>query len=117
MWRVLPLLVGIPVFLYPLVHNPDDPAPVPVFLGLVLIMLGLVLGGSWLTMRAALLLARVAPGAPSLLAARRLADNPRAAFRAVSGLVLAVFVGTLIAGVPRPTSPRRADRVALVRPR
>jgi ABC-type antimicrobial peptide transport system permease subunit len=98
-WRVLPLLVGIPVFIYPLVHNPADPAPVPVFLGLVLIMLGLVLGGSWLTMQAALLLARTARGAPSLLAARRLADNPKAAFRAVSGLVLAVFVGTLIAGI------------------
>jgi hypothetical protein len=98
-WRVLPLLVGIPVFLYPLVQNPGNPAPAPVFLGLVLIMLGLVLGGSWLTMQAALLLARTARGAPSLLAARRLADNPKAAFRAVSGLVLAVFVGTLIAGV------------------
>jgi hypothetical protein len=59
----------------------------------------LVLGGSWLTMRAALLLVRIARGAPSLLAARRLADNPKAAFRAVSGLVLAVFVGTLIAGI------------------
>ncbi len=98
-WRVLPLLVGIPVFLYPLVQDPGNPAPAPVFLGLVLIMLGLVLGGSWLTMRAARLLARVARGAPSLLAARRLADNPKAAFRAVSGLVLAVFVGTLIAGI------------------
>src|SRR5439155_1311613 len=33
-WRVLPLLVGIPVFLYPLVRQPGNPAPAPVFLGL-----------------------------------------------------------------------------------
>jgi len=38
-------------------------------------------------------------GPASLLAARRLADNPKAAFRSVSGLVLAVFLGTLIAGI------------------
>ena len=33
------------------------------------------------------------PGA--LIAARRLADDPRAAFRAVSGLVLALFITTV----------------------
>jgi len=59
-------------------------------------MLGLVLSGSWLTMQAARLLAKVARGAPSLLAARRLADNPKGSFRTVSGLVLGVFVGTAI---------------------
>jgi hypothetical protein len=48
-------------------------------------------------MASARLLARVSPGASSVLAARRLADNPKAAFRTVSGLVLAVFLGTAIA--------------------
>ena len=37
------------------------------------------------------------PGA--LIAARRLADNPRAAFRAVSGLVLALFITTVAVAV------------------
>jgi hypothetical protein len=62
-------------------------------------MTGLVLGGSWLTMQAARALARVSGGASALLASRRMADNPKAAFRSVSGLVLAVFVGSLLASV------------------
>jgi len=62
-------------------------------------MAGLVLGGPWLTMQVARGLARFSRGASSLLAARRLADNPKLAFRTVSGLVLAVFVGSLLASV------------------
>jgi hypothetical protein len=38
-------------------------------------------------------------GPSALLASRRIADNPKLAFRSVSGLVLAVFLGTLIAGL------------------
>ena len=60
-------------------------------------MAGLVLGGSWLTMQIARILARVARGPSALLAARRLSDNPRRAFRASAGLVLAVFAGSPIA--------------------
>lgn len=104
-WRLIPLLVGIPFFVYAvsteLGHTPGGPGPKgsvqPALIALVLIMLGLVLAGSWLTMQAARLLAKVARGAPSLLAAPRLADNPKGSFRIVSGLVLAVFVGTAVA--------------------
>jgi hypothetical protein len=39
-------------------------------------------------------LARRATRAATLIAGRRLSDNPQAGFRAISGLVLAVFVGT-----------------------
>ena len=35
----------------------------------------------------------------TLIAARRLADNPQAGFRAVSGLVLALFVNSVAIGV------------------
>ena len=69
------------------------------YVGTFLIMAGLVLGGSWLTMQVARGLARISRGASALLAARRLADNPKNAFRAVSGLVLAVFVGSLLASI------------------
>ena len=68
-------------------------------LGVFLIMAGLVIGGSWLTMQAARVLARNSRGASSLLASRRLADNPKAAFRTVSGLVLAVFVASSLASI------------------
>jgi hypothetical protein len=98
-WRVLPLFVGIPLFIDPLVSNPSNPDGTPAFIGLFLIMAGLVLGGSWLTMEIARILARVARGPSGLLAARRLADNPKGAFRTSAGLVLAVFAGTLIACV------------------
>jgi hypothetical protein len=98
-WRVTPLLLGLPVFVLPVVLNSTNPSTAPVFIGLLLIMVGLIMGGSWLTMQAARLLARLTRGAASLLAARRLSDNPKGAFRTVSGLVLAVFVGTAIAGI------------------
>jgi hypothetical protein len=59
-------------------------------------MVGLVIAGPWLTAQAARLFGGVARGSSALLASRRLADNPRAAFRSVTGLVLAVFLGTMV---------------------
>ena len=59
-------------------------------------MIGLVIAGPLLTAWAARLFGRTASGSSALLATRRLADNPKAAFRAVSGLVLAVFLGTMV---------------------
>jgi hypothetical protein len=67
--------------------------------GLIVIMIGLVVGGPWLTAQAARLFGRLGSGPSPLLAARRLADNPKAAFRSVTGLVLAVFLGTVVAGL------------------
>lgn len=102
-WRLIPLAVGLPLIVYSIANGAKatgkHPPTLEVFLGLILVMSGLVLGGSWLTMWAARGLARIARGGSAVLAARRLADNPKGAFRAVSGLVLAVFVGTAIAGL------------------
>ena len=64
----------------------------PAFL---LIMVGLVTAGPWLTMAGARLMARRTSRPCTLIAARRLADNPKAGFRAVSGLVLALFITTV----------------------
>jgi hypothetical protein len=61
----------------------------------VLIIIGLVVAGPWLTMAAARGMARWTSRPGTLIAARRLADDPRAAFRAVSGLVLALFITTV----------------------
>jgi len=96
-WRVLPIVVGIPLFIASVVDNPGNPDGTRALVGLFLIMAGLVLGGSWLTMQTSRVLARTARGPSALLAARRLADDPKGAFRASSGLVLAVFVGSLLA--------------------
>jgi hypothetical protein len=60
-----------------------------------LIIVGLFIAGPWLTMAAARVMARWTSRPGTLIAARRLADDPRAAFRAVSGLVLAMFITTV----------------------
>ena len=51
--------------------------------------------GPGLTMAAARVMARWTSRPGTLIAARRLADDPKAAFRAVSGLVLALFITTV----------------------
>ncbi|HEY2795435.1 MAG TPA: FtsX-like permease family protein, partial [Micromonosporaceae bacterium] len=100
-WRILPLLIGLGMFIIPLLTQPTASRGTPglAVLALILVMVGLMVAGPWLTMTASRLLARWSRGGSGLLAARRLADNPRASFRAVSGLVLAVMVGTALAAL------------------
>jgi hypothetical protein len=62
-------------------------------------MAGLVMAGPWLTMTGSRLMARRTDSPAVLIAARRLSDNPKAGFRAISGLILAVFVGTVAVAV------------------
>jgi hypothetical protein len=101
-WGLIPLLAGLAELAYfvaagrPKTTGGQVQAFVP---GFLLIMAGLVIAGPWLTMVAARLMARRASRPATLIAARRLADNPRAGFRAVSGLVLALFVTTVAVGV------------------
>jgi hypothetical protein len=97
--RIIPLALGIALFLEGLATTDQDSIGAGTYPGLLIILVGLVVGGPWLTGQAARLLAWSMRGAPSLLAARRLADNPRAAYRSVNGLVLAVFLGTTVAGL------------------
>ena len=97
-WRVLPLLVGLAELGFFVVHGtPVSPsgeiwALLP---GFLLIIAGLIIGGPWLAMAAARVMARRTSHPGALIAARRLADDPKAAFRAVSGLVLALFITTV----------------------
>jgi hypothetical protein len=63
--------------------------------GFLLIIVGMVIAGPWLTMVVARVMARRTSRPSALIAARRLADDPRTAFRAVSGLVLALFITTV----------------------
>jgi FtsX-like permease family protein len=99
-WRVLPLLAGLAELGFFAVHGEpaSNSGQVLAFTtGFALIMIGLVIAGPWLTMAGARVLARRASRPGTLIAARRLADDPRAAFRAVSGLVLALFIFTVAA--------------------
>ncbi|MDX6340068.1 MAG: hypothetical protein QOH87_206 [Trebonia sp.] len=95
-WRLIALVIGVGVFVYGLSKTTRDGIGAPAYPGLILTMIGLVIAGPWLTAQAARLFGRSARGSSALLAARRLADNPKGAFRAVSGLTLAVFLGTMV---------------------
>jgi hypothetical protein len=64
-----------------------------------LVAVGIVVAGPWLTLVGARALAGLARRDTTLIAGRRLSDDPGRAFRAISGLVLAVFVGTVFVGV------------------
>ena len=97
--RVAVLVIGIGLFVVGALTTNSQSIGKTTYPGLLLIMIGLVVAGPWLTAQAARLLRSAMTGPSSLLAARRLADNPKAAFRSVSGLVLAVFLGTVIAGL------------------
>ncbi|MEV6965935.1 FtsX-like permease family protein [Hamadaea sp. NPDC051192] len=106
-YRLIPLVAGLAWLSYLDGHRPDTSLKqVAVFLpGFLVVMSGLVLAGPWFTMVGSRLLARRAQRPATLIAARRLSDNPQGGFRAVSGLVLALFVtsvavatiGTIIA--------------------
>jgi hypothetical protein len=80
-WRVLPLLAGLAELGFVVVHGkPASPGgKVLVYVpGFALIMIGLILAGPWLTMAGARVMARRASRPGTLIAARRLADDPRA---------------------------------------
>jgi hypothetical protein len=96
LWRLIALVIGAGVFVYGLDKTTRNSIGAPTYPGLLLTMIGLVIAGPWLTARASRLFGRLASGSSALLAARRLADNPKGAFRAVAGLTLAVFLGTMV---------------------
>jgi hypothetical protein len=98
-WRLVPLGLGLILFAVGMALSGSKSIGAAAYPGLLLVMTGLITGGPWLTAWAARVAPRLLPGAAPMLAGRRLADNPRAAFRSIRGLVLAVFLGTVLAGL------------------
>jgi FtsX-like permease family len=99
--RIIPLLAGIAVLAY------FDAAGKPgatggqlleLLTGFVLLVVGLVFAGPWFTTAGARLMANRASRPSTLIAGRRLLDNPKAAFRFISGLVIALFVASAAIG-------------------
>lgn len=96
-WRLVPLVAGIAelgwfaVVGRPATSSAQIAAYIP---GVTLTLFGLVVAGPWLTMAGARLIAHRTDRASVLIAGRRLADDPRAAFRSISGVVLALCVAS-----------------------
>ena len=99
--RIIPLLAGIALLAY------FDAAGKPgaiggqlleLLAGFVLLVVGLVFAGPWFTTVGARLMANRASRPSTLIAGRRLLDNPKAAFRFISGLVIALFVASAVIG-------------------
>jgi hypothetical protein len=107
--RLVPLALGLAAFgasLPALATTEGDGAVVATFTIVGLIVAGIAIAGPWLTLTAGRVVGALARRPPALLAGRRLADSPAAGFRAISGLVLAVFVTTLVSEfVPAATAP------------
>ncbi|MFG3689335.1 FtsX-like permease family protein [Micromonospora sp. NPDC047740] len=117
-WRLIPLVAGLAELTWFIGRRPATTnGQIAAYLsGFVLILIGLVLAGPWLTMFGARVLAGRASRPATLIAGRRLADNPQAGFRSVSGLIVALFVtsvatGTITTYVANRGAPR-TDSVA-----
>ncbi|MBV9382113.1 MAG: hypothetical protein JOY82_24070 [Streptosporangiaceae bacterium] len=95
-WRLATLVIGLVLYVYGLSKTTHKSIGAPAYPGLLITMVGLVIAGPWLTSVASRLFGRLIAGSSALLSARRLAGNPKAAFRSVTGLVLAVFLGTMV---------------------
>lgn len=90
-----------------------DPNAQLVLVGVAFLLLvgGLVWAGPYLVSVVAGLLRRVARQPATLIAARRLEADPRGGFYAISGVVLAVFIGSLFHALQGP-SQSSVDLVA-----
>jgi hypothetical protein len=100
--RLIPLVLGIVELAYFVgVGKPKSTTAQvqALVLGFLLVLVGLVVAGSWFTMVGGRLIARRANHPAALIAGRRLSDDPRGAFRAVSGLVIALFITTVSVGI------------------
>ncbi|GIF98860.1 ABC transporter permease [Catellatospora citrea] len=108
-YRLIPLALGVAEMTYFIGRRPDtaDGQTAAFLPGLLLIMAGLILAGPWLTMVGARMMAGRARRPAALIAARRLADNPKAGFRAISGVMLALFVTSVALGVITTISANR----------
>jgi hypothetical protein len=99
--RIVPLLAGIGFLAY------FDAAGKPgaigsqlleLLVGFALLIVGLVLAGPWFTTAGSRIMVKRASRPATLIAGRHLLDNPKAAFRFVSGLVIALFVASAAIG-------------------
>jgi hypothetical protein len=111
-WHALPFAIGVggqlaAVPLRGVVGSETLDRLTPLFV--ITTIVGFVAIGPWLCMLAGRGMARLSRRVPGLIAARRIAVDPRATFRAVSGVVLAAFSVTYSASLIDPSEDRPYD--------
>lgn len=101
-WRMLPLVIGIGLFVWARslgtswIRTEANSSLAVLLIGsaFLLVTLGFLLAGPLLTRIAADFAGRLTQRAPTLLAVRAIAAKPHETFRAVGGLVIALFMGS-----------------------
>jgi len=97
-WRIVPTLVGVAALLIGVTEfRGSTSLDSMVVLGgsFATIIGGIVFAGPWLTVVVGRVLGRIARGPSTLLAARRLSDDPRGSFGSIAGVIMAVFVASV----------------------
>ncbi|WP_395103770.1 FtsX-like permease family protein [Actinomadura sp. SCN-SB] len=104
-WRVLPALGGVAVLSVIAVALRNDPDVArrtwvgpAANLALLCTLAGAAISGPWVCYVAGRAMARYGRKVTTLMAARRIVSAPRATYRAVGGVALAVYIATLFAG-------------------
>ena len=104
MWRSVPLPAGLAAMITAVLMIRVMAVRLPwlesllLVGGFVLVLVGIVVIGPWLTRLVSRLGLRRAQSAAGVIAASRIQKTPVATFRSVSGLVIAVFVVSVFAG-------------------
>ncbi|MFF0148563.1 FtsX-like permease family protein [Amycolatopsis sulphurea] len=95
-WRLLSLPVAGLFFLYAILTGRDSSGGQElVLVGLFLVVGSAMLVGPWVTSAVGGTFVRIWRRPSTLLAGRRLREDPRGAYRASAGIVLAVFAGSM----------------------
>lgn len=94
-WRLLSLPLSGLFFAYAIQSASAATGPMLVLLGLALVLASASLAGPWLTSALGGLFLRAWRRPSMLLAGRRLRNDPKGAYRASAGIILAVFTGTM----------------------
>ncbi|WP_409493488.1 FtsX-like permease family protein [Amycolatopsis sp. cmx-11-12] len=92
-WRLLAVPVSGAFFLFAVTQ--DDASLPMVMFGLFLLVASAAIIGPWVTSAVGGTFVRIWRKPASLLAGRRLRDDPKSAYRATAGVVLAVFTGSM----------------------
>jgi hypothetical protein len=101
-WRVIPLIAGVIAFVVTLpilTGAAGDGAVWLLAAVMALLIVGIVVVGPWLTTGVGKVLIWTSRRAATTIAGHRLTADPSASFRSISGLVLAVFLVTIISAL------------------